>query len=679
MKKLDLHIHSVSTMSDRPFTFSLPRLIKYVKDAKIDGIAITNHNVFDFEQYKAISSALNGVCTILPGIEINIGANAGHLICITDTADADDFYSRCVKINAEIAEPHDSISTVQLKNIFSDLSRYLWIPHYEKKPAVDEKTLMELGKYIGCGEVGSIKKFIYCAKAAQAPTPVYFSDYRPTDQDEPFPSRQTFFDISDISVRSIKLCLTDKTKVTLSETDGNRIFEVLPGLPLSTGLNVIIGERSSGKSYTLDEIAKNCSNVKYIRQFELLETDPPKAAKVFADRIAAKKKSITEEYFKPFASVVSEIKDISLSSDEVELDGYISSLIKHAKEAYRADTYSKCKLYAETEYSASSLDGLVELIRAVEKLLCAQEYRSIIDQFIPKQSLSELYQALIDKYNSEKEKALKKQWVNGIIADIKRSLQSRTAATRVTDVDFYNLQLNRVKVAKFNELAMRIKKEQVIYSTNVGGFTVQIKKKVFLSPQELRTLSGKRDVKFSELFDNYQNDPYSFLKKLQEIEDIPDTDYYQYFENIEYSILNQYGFAVSGGERAEFNLLQQINDAYQFDMLLIDEPESSFDNLFLKDKMNAIIKELSLSLPVVIVTHNNTVGDSIKPDFIIHTLRCIDDGKATYDRYYGLPSDKELVSANGRKIKNIDALLNCLEAGENAYIERRKDYEMLKN
>lgn len=36
---------------------------------------------------------------------------------------------------------------------------------------------------------------------------------------------------------------------------------------------------------------------------------------------------------------------------------------------------------------------------------------------------------------------------------------------------------------------------------------------------------------------------------------------------------------ISGGESAEFNLLQTIEDARNYDMLLIDEPESSFDNI----------------------------------------------------------------------------------------------------
>lgn len=72
--------------------------------------------------------------------------------------------------------------------------------------------------------------------------------------------------------------MTDKNKVALSEKEGHKKFSALPELELSTGLNVVIGERSSGKTHTLNQIYKYFDNIKYIKQFELLETDPEKAA-----------------------------------------------------------------------------------------------------------------------------------------------------------------------------------------------------------------------------------------------------------------------------------------------------------------------------------------------------------------------------------------------------------------
>ena len=83
-------------------------------------------------------------------------------------------------------------------------------------------------------------------------------------------------------------------------------------------------------------------------------------------------------------------------------------------------------------------------------------------------------------------------------------------------------------------------------------------------------------------------------------------------------------------------------------------------------------------MPVILATHNNTVGASIKPDYLIYTKRNIAD-EVSYERYYGLPSSKELISSSGDTIKNIQALLDCLEAGEITYNERKHDYDLLKN
>ncbi len=113
-------------------------------------------------------------------------------------------------------------------------------------------------------------------------------------------------------------------------------------------------------------------------------------------------------------------------------------------------------------------------------------------------------------------------------------------------------------------------------------------------------------------------------------------------------------------------------------MLLIDEPESSFDNLFLRDRVNQIIRSLSENMPVILVTHNNTVGASIRPDYLVYTKRIIGDG-VIYERYYGLPSSKELISYTGTSIKNFQVVLDCLEAGETTYNERKRDYDLLKD
>jgi hypothetical protein len=143
----------------------------------------------------------------------------GHLLLIANSSNVADFASRCARIQEHIVSPSMSVSVQEFMEIFPNLGQYMLIPHMEKSPAVDAYTLSMLGDHICCGEVGSIKKFVYYQKDDTMPTPVYFSDFRPVE-DVVFPIRATFIDTDDISLPSLKLCLQDKTKVMLSAETG---------------------------------------------------------------------------------------------------------------------------------------------------------------------------------------------------------------------------------------------------------------------------------------------------------------------------------------------------------------------------------------------------------------------------------------------------------------------------
>ena len=158
MKKMDLHIHTVSTKRDKPFAFSIEKLKGYVIQEKVDLIAITNHNLFDAQQFSDITNALP--IKVFPGIEVDI--EGGHLIVITDPSDIDDFTEKCAKVYRLNETSEDSyISEAQFMEIFNDLGKYILIPHYEKEPKLPLERVPQISPYIKCGEACSAKKFIY--------------------------------------------------------------------------------------------------------------------------------------------------------------------------------------------------------------------------------------------------------------------------------------------------------------------------------------------------------------------------------------------------------------------------------------------------------------------------------------------------------------------------------------
>ena len=84
MKRCDLHIHTVASVSDRTFTFDKDVLVDYIEKTGLDVIAITNHNMFDYTQFQEIRNALPNTF-VLPGIEVDL--ERGHILVIANNDD----------------------------------------------------------------------------------------------------------------------------------------------------------------------------------------------------------------------------------------------------------------------------------------------------------------------------------------------------------------------------------------------------------------------------------------------------------------------------------------------------------------------------------------------------------------------------------------------------------------
>lgn len=674
MKKIDLHVHTEQTLSDYAFNFSMDTLKNYVSKRRIDCIAITNHNIFDLEQFSEITKELDIV--VYPGIEIDL--EKGHILVIADPENIVEFNDKCKEVECNIKKSDDYLTIDQFTRIFNNLDDYLLIPHYKKSPAIKPQYLEILKPYVKCGEVQSEKKFYQCLKDPEALVPVLFSDERMSDEKTDFLLRQMFIDSDELKLSDLKICLSDKNKVSLNENEGNDLFQILDnGFCASTGLNVILGERSSGKTVTLNKIDSLFENVKYIRQFSLVEKDEEKEKRVFKEKISTQRQKLFESYLDEFKYVVDDINKINKKENDKQLDDYISSLIKYAEDYEKRDSFSRAKIYTETSFEIKELESLKKLIDSTKLLIENKEYRSIIDSFVSLDSLSSLLLALVNKYKEIKLENQKKEIVNTIIKSTKDLLSLKTRVGAPKDCSFKDIIIDEKKISRFSNIVKSIKESKVIASEDLYGFKVIASTEILENATAVGTQYGKK-ASFADAYNSYGN-PYEYILKLKEMKVIPETEFYKLFIKMTYRILNQYDAEVSGGERSEFNLLAELSDAKTYDMLLIDEPESSFDNLFLKSSVNNLIKDLSNEMPVFIVTHNNTVGESIKPDYIIYTKRIVNGSDPIYKIYGGYPSSKLLKSVDGECIENYMVLMDCLEGGEDTYQERNQTYEILRN
>ncbi|EPW6404245.1 hypothetical protein P3655_08875 [Vibrio parahaemolyticus] len=676
MKKIDLHVHTVVTPSDPYFDYSLDTLRRYVTESNIDCIAITNHNKFDKEQFLLIREELSKT-VVFPGIEVDL--EGGHILVIADNSDVEDFSSRCSLVTKDIPDAKSDIDYNRFIEIFEDLSKYIIIPHIDKTPSIKKPTLHKLGGVVTCGEVQSVKKFLYALNGTGL-TPVLFSDMRAKRDLEHLPVRQTYVDVGELTHSSLKTALKNSDKLALTEKEGNRFFQVLDnGLEISTGLNVLLGQRSSGKSHTLNEIFNYSENekIKYIKQFELLERSDSDDESKFESKLRDGKKHYITEYLKEFKSVIDDVKEINITQSEKSIEKYLESLKQFAENQDRHDSFSSTAIFSEEQYKPTSLSSIEELIKSVRNILDNVNYKNIIDQHINRDGLINLLKDLIVEHNREYKINAQKLYVNSIIRDAQAQLNVQSATAPISEVDLYKTALDRKNISKFESIVGFIKTESQESIESIYGYNVVARKEPYKGANELRRNNGNKG-RFSDAYEKYDN-AYEFLQELKEIETIDKSQLHTFFCDINYEVLNSLGYKVSGGERSEFRLLQNINDAYNYDMLMIDEPESSFDNVFLLNKVNKIIKDLSKNMPVILVTHNNTVGASISPDYLLYTRKDVIDGEVTYNIFYGHPTDRVLHSLDGKTQPNYDVIINCLEAGAEPYRVRGDSYEAIKN
>ncbi|WP_413692769.1 hypothetical protein [Psychromonas sp. KJ10-2] len=472
--------------------------------------------------------------------------------------------------------------------------------------------------------------------------------------------------------------MSDRSKVALSKSDGNKLFQIFDdGQQLSTGLNIVLGARSSGKTVTLNRINEECKNVKYIPQFSLVQRDDSNYEKEFNEGVARKKSNFVDKHLAPFKVVLDDVSTIDLVTNRRKVDEYLETLLKQAEEVSKRDAFSKVTLFNESQFEINEEKGLTDLITSIRLLIENIEYRDVIDKHINIVNLKglacELIESLWEKTLSQK----KKKVVNEAVRDVKSKLKLRSSSTQVKDVDLYKVMIEHRKVLNFNLITKQLQTEKIINEENIQGFKVVCKQRAFNGAGEIKSVSGKK-VAFTSAYKEYSS-PYKYLLQLKNNEALTPSEFYKYFACIEYEILNKDGFKVSGGERSEFRLLQEIKDAQNYDYLLIDEPESSFDNVFLKGEVNQILKELSQTMPIVVVTHNSTVGASIKADYVVYTSKEVEKGEIVYRRYSGHPSVKELSTVDGIKMDNFKVTIDSLEAGETAYTERKSGYESIKN
>ena len=618
MKKIDFHIHTKKSISDKEFEFDIEKLKEYVEIAKLDAIAITNHNLFDKNQFDEIKENLG--IKVFPGVEVNL--ENGHILLIADEEYEEELERLCSQLSNYIIEQGDTLSYDVFQGIFSDLSNFIVIPHYKKDPVLDTDTLNKLTDNIIVGEVSSPKKWerMYKDKNEKL-NPVLFSDVRIDKNIKSFPVKQTYIDCDELTVPKIKLVFADKNKIAISMSEDISQFQILhDGTNASTGLNIVLGKRSSGKTYTLNAISNTFENdrIRYIKQFELVKNSEEIK---FNEIIKKNQSEFIENYLKEFKWIVNDIRKIDTDENVNEIEEYLRTLKNFASDTDKMDIYSKTKLFNEAKFSMPNINSIENVLKNTRGLLENEEYKDLIKDNLGKEKLKELYLKAFEIYKKLIVDRKLKEKINTLIEKTQKELGEKSSVAQIEQCDFKKILKQNNKIKSFEDIVRHLKIKEKVNEEIHHKFKIQTYKGEMKNATDVKTRIGFSGS-IVGAFGKYDK-PYEYLKLLEEI-GVNESILYKAFCTIDFEVKNDKGNNISGGEKAEYNLLEELIDAYKYDMLLIDEPESSFDNIFLKENIIKCIKDLSLKTTIFLVTHNNTLGMLMNPDCIIYTEKtCI--------------------------------------------------------
>ena len=597
----------------------------------------------------------------------------GHILLIADEEYEEELERLCSQISNYIIEQGDTLSYDVFQGIFSDLSNFIVIPHYKKDPVLDTDTINKLTDNIIVGEVSSPKKWerMYKDKNEKL-NPVLFSDVRIDKNIKSFPVKQTYIDCDELTVPKIKLVFADKNKIAISMSEDLSQFQILhDGTNASTGLNIVLGKRSSGKTYTLNAISNTFENdrIRYIKQFELVKNSEEIK---FNEIIKKNQSEFIENYLKEFKWIVNDIRKIDTDENVNEIEEYLRTLKNFASDTDKMDIYSKTKLFNEAKFSMPNINSIKNVLKNTRGLLENEEYKDLIKDNLGKEKLKELYLKAFEIYKKLIVDRKLKEKINTLIEKTQKELGEKSSVTQIEQCDFKKILKQNNKIKSFEDIVRHLKIKEKVNEEIHHKFKIQTYKGEMKNATDVKTRIGFSGS-IVGAFEKYDK-PYEYLKLLEEI-GVNESILYKAFCTIDFEVKNDKGNNISGGEKAEYNLLEELIDAYKYDMLLIDEPESSFDNIFLKENIIKCIKDLSLKTTIFLVTHNNTLGMLMNPDCIIYT----ENKDNVFSVYTGKMTSEVFTSVSGDTVSSYEVLMDTMEAGIDAYNERRNIYDAIKS
>ncbi|WP_156019719.1 hypothetical protein [Streptococcus ruminantium] len=677
-KKIDFHIHTIASIKDSDFTFSLDWLKNYVEATELDAIAITNHDLFDENNFREISEALPDI-KIYPGIELALDIGHVNIVfprdCIGELSSFSQWLSTVHQTNT------DRITCEELCDNLSCWNKGIYIFELGKSKGVKE--IPDIFNDVTCvGGVPNQLRFNIAKNNPDSIAPCLFSDAHATEQDSDnrndivkLQNKQTYLQIDSCEFEDIKRCLRDKSKISISKENLKDVISV-DGVNISSGLNLVVGKRGTGKTHFLNRIKDSIEDECYeIKQFETARADEYIEQQRREQGLTAISEW-QERYVNEFSKIKSYIQDADTELNDIE--NFLTDVKRFANEIAKSQSSQKYSLFKETEFELSNIEyirnALMNIIEVIEKDEIWMHLSSA-DQ--KKNNFIEVYSELRDIYLKYKRENELKQKVNEVMRDVKDTVTARTGISNIQECSINKVIHKHQLEKKIDDFLKRITVETPIKNERLHGYQIQVNLVPYQSATQFQKEIGTKEAVNNDLIKAYnEKDFITFLNNLRQKSFYNEANFAEYLVRKEVKLLDSEGTPASGGQAVGFALMMRLNEAKNKPVILIDEPESSLDNAYIKTELNKALKKLAENSMVVVITHNSTLGALLEPDYLIVTSKS-DNGE--YSIMSGEFSSSKIRDAEGIEEKSYNKFVEAMESGIESYTKKGVVYENLNN
>lgn len=705
--RIDLHCHTKKVKTGDAYTRNVTKekFFQKVVEAEVKILAITNHNQFDYEQYKEFKNVTEGYCDIWPGIELDIigktDANGiskrGHLIVIANPKNAELFNEQVLNL---IKNEDANIFQISVKKVYEILGTCdcIYIPHFHKEPKLSDADIQELGELLpdtsrlfketsDYRSLGVFSNFDYSV--------IIGSDVQDWDEYE----NSKFADIR-LPVQTFEqFCLLAKKDTQIIDTLLNQkrkreiavspCKKVIFKLPFYEDINVIFGQKGTGKTEILESLKKYfIENGISMESYKGNEKDADFSKMLKTnDVIASPEKLQLDDMRQQFADIYSWKEELPTSFDkyiswqETKDNNKNKGRMKITECVHIEAGIRNRKLESDYKYLKEFTESTFSKID-IEKYLEENEITTLM--MLLDKLCKKINDEKIKKWNDDKSIKLTNWSIDKIkaIAD-----KCSDTISKPSSVGFYDFAMERFKLFEnldeiCNAFSVTDKVEREYLGNLEEKGDIYIQTRYRMLKRESRTDEFRQGITVLRNCKNVIEDMKREIITENIIEEI--TKFQEFYDDgikdigafigvsKETALENGEIYKPSNGERGIL-LMQKLLDS-ESDVYILDEPELGMGNSYITSNILPRLTDLAKRRKTVIIaTHNANIAVGTLP--YVSILRTHENG--VYKSYVGNPFYDELKNIEDKTdVKNwTQESMHTLEGGKIAFYDRKDIYE----